>query len=329
VLATHRAHGTGGVIFAKLQLYQLIAEMSASTTVVFADLTGSTALFEALGNASATQVITSLTQWIGEVCSSYRGRVVKTLGDGVLAVFPDGDSAIQAVVELQRVHHRRIQDQPAELNMRLQVGLAAGEVIVVDGDCYGDAVNVASRLSDLSGADQIWATDSVISQIDAPRDGARFRSLGAINIRGKAETRVVYRVDWQEEVHTWNLTEPGELEMLLRGPEPAGGRIQLSWLDQQATYEYIDAPVHLGRVEEAQFVVADQRVSRLHSRIDWRNGSLVLTDLSTYGTWVRFAGSSTEIALRRDDCVLHGDGHIALGAPFDDFTAPIIAFKLL
>ena len=303
--------------------------MSVDTTVVFADLTGSTRLFESLGNARATQTITSLTQWIGRVCEAHGGRVVKTLGDGLLAVFREGDSAIQAVVEMQRGHQDRLHDQPEAGNLRLQIGLAAGEVIEVDGDCYGDAVNVASRLSDLSGADQIWATDTVISQIDAPRDGVRFRSLGAIKLRGKAVTRVVYRVDWQEDGHTWNLTQPARLELLLRQPEPTSGRIQLSWLDQRAIYEYLDAPVHLGRVEEAQFVVPDQRVSRLHARIDWRNGSMVLTDLSSYGSWVRFAGSSTEVSLRRDSCVLHGDGEIALGASFDDFTAPVIGFKLL
>lgn len=301
--------------------------MSASTTVVFADLTGSTGLFESLGNAAAAQAIWSMTQWIGEVCQRHGGRVVKTLGDGVMVVFPEGAPAVEAVVELQREHLKRIQDQPAASKMRLQVGLAAGELIEVDGDCYGDAVNVASRLSDLSGADQIWATGSVIAQIDAPAKGARFRSLGAIPIRGKAEPSVVYRVDWQEEVHTWNLTEAGELEMMLHTPQPAG-RIQLSWLAQQAAYQSTDGPVYLGRVEAAQFVVADPHVSRLHARIDWRNGSLALTDLSSYGTCVRFAGSSTELALRREDCVLHGEGDIALGASFEDLTAPIISFKL-
>lgn len=305
--------------------------MSAPTTVVFADLTGSTSLFETLGNALATKAITSLTQWIGEVCDAHGGRVVKTLGDGVLALFPDGARAIDAVVELQRVHARRLAGQPGQHRMHLQVGLDAGEIVHVDGDCYGDAVNVASRLSDLSGAEQIWATDTVISQIDAPRNGARFRGLGAINIRGKTEARVVYRVDWQEEVPTWNLTEPGELEMLVPGSrEPSGRRIELSWLDQQVTYQWIDLPIHLGREDVAQFVVPDQRVSRLHCRIEWRSGSPVLTDLSTYGTWVRFNGSvNNEVGLRRDDCVLHGDGEIALGAPFGDFTAPIISFKLV
>ena len=303
--------------------------MSDRTTVVFADLTGSTGVFEALGNALATQAITSMTQWIGSVCESYGGRVVKTLGDGVLALFPEGGSAIEAMVELHREHFKRLEHQSDALKMRLQVGVAAGPIIEVDGDCYGDAVNIASRLSDLSGADQIWATDTVISQIDAPRNGVRFRSLGPINIRGKAERRVVYRVEWMEELQSWNLTEPGQLELPTRNAVFARGGIELSWLDQQQKFSESDFPVHLGRVDEAHFVVPDQRVSRLHARIDRRNGSLLLTDMSSFGSWVRFAGSATELALRRDDCVLHGDGEIALGAGFDDFTAPIISFKLV
>ena len=91
-----------------------------------------------------------------------------------------------------------------------------------------------------------------------------------------------------------------------------------------------ELPIHLGRVDEAQFVVNDPRVSRLHARIESRNGSCVLVDVSTYGTWVRFhgtAGASGEIALRREECVLHGSGEIGLGAPLSDFSAPTISFN--
>lgn len=302
--------------------------MGATTTVVFADLTGSTGVFEALGNALATEAITSLTQWIGSVCAVHRGRVVKTLGDGVLALFPEGQSAIAAVVQLQREHQQRLREWPNHLRMRLQVGVADGEVIDVDGDCYGDAVNVASRLSDLSGADQIWVTDTVAGQISRPAPGVRLRSLGPIQLRGKTETRVVYRVEWQEDDLTVNMTEPARLEPEPAPGVPAGGGIQLHWLDQRLAFSWIDMPIHLGRAETAQFVVSDQRVSRLHARIDWRNGAYVLTDLSSYGTWVRFDGSSTELALRREECVLHGAGEIALGAPFDDFTVPTVRFNL-
>ena len=78
-----------------------------------------------------------------------------------------------------------------------------------------------------------------------------------------------------------------------------------------------------------QFVVDDPRVSRLHARVETRNGSCVLVDVSTYGTWVRFhgpTGTGAEIALRREECVLHGSGEIGLGAPLSDISAPTISF---
>lgn len=302
--------------------------MGVNTTVVFADLTGSTGVFETLGNAKATEAITRLTQWISKVCEAHDGRVVKTLGDGVLAVFPRCSDAVAAVVELQRNHLKRILNWPPKLRMRLQVGVASGEVVEVDGDCYGDAVNVASRLSDLSGADQIWATDSVIEQVPEPGEGVRFRSLGPISIRGKAEQRVIYRIEWQEEVVSALFTAPASLDHLNPRGESAPGQIELNWLDVNATFKSGDMPIHLGRVSEADFVVNDQRVSRLHAKIEWRDNRFVLSDLSSYGTWVKFTGSDTELALRRGECVLHGNGDIALGAPFSDFTVPTVSFNL-
>ena len=304
--------------------------MGTNTTVVFADLTGSTGVFESLGNAKATQAITRLTQWISSVCESHGGRVVKTLGDGVLAVFPVASDAIAAVVELQRGHFKRIGNWPPVLRMKLQIGVACGDVVEVEGDCYGDPVNVASRLSDLSGADQIWATDSAVTQVRQPPPGVRFRSLGPINIRGKTEMRVVYRIEWQEEVMSEFLTMPAPLHVVQRqSEETQPGRIELSWLDEHIAFTSRELPIHLGRdVEGANFVINDQRVSRLHAQISWRDGNFVLTDVSSYGTWVRFAGNETELPLRRQECVLMGDGEIALGAPFSDFSVPTVNFHL-
>ena len=95
----------------------------AEFTVVFADLTGSTGVFEALGNAKATQAITRLTDWMGKVCKSWRGHVVKNLGDGVLMVFADNTHAVDAVSEMQLIHTERIKNWPEKLKMRLQIGM--------------------------------------------------------------------------------------------------------------------------------------------------------------------------------------------------------------
>jgi class 3 adenylate cyclase len=304
--------------------------MGVQTTVVFTDLIGSTGAFEALGNAKATQAVTELTGWIGDVCASYGGRVVKNLGDGVLAVFPMSPDAISAVVEMQRVHQKRIASTDTELRMPIRIGVATGDVEMVSGDCYGDAVNVASRLSDLTGADQIWSNDAAIVGA-RESDGVRFRLLGPITIRGRAEPCTVYQVDWREDEASDFLTMQGEVDATVHAElmDALGGQITLGYLEKRKDFKSFDLPANIGRVQTVEFHVNDPRVSRNHARVDWRNGGFVLTDLSSYGTWVRFAGSGNEVFLRREECVLHGRGELALGAPFTDPTAPTVTFSVL
>ena len=300
----------------------------AELTVVFADLTGSTGVFEALGNAKATKAISKLTDWLGTAGASRGGLMVKNLGDGVLMVFASNANAIDAVIDMQRLHTERIKAWPDELQMRLQVGLARGDVIEQAGDYFGDTVNLASRLSDLSGPDQILATQTVIDQLPADTL-VRSRSLGAMDIRGRAEPCLVHRVEWQTEVLSDFFTVPAGLAAAPQaGSALHSGQIALTWLDQAATFTSTALPIHLGREAEAQFVVNDQRVSRLHARIAWRAGKFYLEDLSSYGTWVRFAGSDAVVALRRQECLLLRSGEIAMGSPFEDYSVPTVSFKL-
>ena len=192
---------------------------------------GSTGVFEATGNAKATQVVTELTNWIGEVCVANGGRVVKTLGDGVLAIFPNGPGAINAVVEMQRDHQKRLDKTPVTLRMPIRIGVASGEVEIVDGDCYGDAVNVAARLSDLSGPHQIWASHTVLDHYGKSPDGVRFRPVGPIAIRGRAEPCSVYQVEWKAEENSAFLTMQADLQPIHPGTDPdALPNVTIIWL---------------------------------------------------------------------------------------------------
>jgi hypothetical protein len=295
---------------------------------MFADLTGSTAVFEKIGNKAATRAITALTGWIREVCESHGGRVVKTLGDGVFALFPTGADAVEAVIQLQRDCERQQAGQPAG-SMHLQIGLAYGEVVEVAGDCFGDAVNLASRLSDLSRARQILATDTVVDQLRSAPPGSRFHPLGPMPIRGREQPCTVFRIDWQEDSSTDMMTMP----WWDAGPQPpraraAAGAITLYYLDRAQEFRADQFPVHIGRGREAEFLVGEPRVSRVHARIDWHNQSFVLVDMSSNGTCVRFTGAPTELTLRRDECVLHDGGEIALGPDFSDWSVPTVRFDL-
>ena len=308
------------------------AGLPAQATIVFADLCGSTGLFETLGNERATKAVTRITDWMGQTCRAHGGSVIKTLGDGALMRFDLASDAISMCMELQRRHEERIRQWPEPLRAELQIGLASGEVMDVQGDCFGDAVNVASRLAGMSGASQIWADETSMSLLPAGH-AVRSRSLGAVPVRGKADAQMVYLIEWSEQVHSSILTvQAGFQNTPALSQSSVLGGIDLSWLDLRAHFKAEDGAVIIGRDETVHFPVQDNRVSRQHAKIEWQTtpsgGHFVLSDLSSYGTWVRFAGSSQEVELRRNRCTLTGDGEIALGAPFSDFSVPTVSFSL-
>ena len=299
----------------------------ADTTIAFADFTGSTGLYESLGNTKAAESLTRGTQWIGKLCESRGGRVIKYLGDGVLMAFADNTKAVHAMAEIQHLHHERISTWPERVRMKIKVGMARGPVVVQQGDCFGDAVNVASRLSDLAQGDQILVSQAVVVAL-TDSGATRLRNLGLMDIRGKAEPVEVHRVEWDSDAAWELLTMPAALDLLADANPRTLGTITLQCLDVQTTFNGLDFPIYIGRENDSHFTVNDQRVSRMHMRIDRRGGNFVLEDLSSYGTWVRFFGSDSIIALRRQECTLSGSGEIALGASFDDFSAPCISFVI-
>ena len=303
--------------------------MSVRSTVVFTDLHGSTAAFGALGNVRAAEAITRITSRISSMCSSHRGRLVKTLGDGVMVVFPDTGDAIDFVLDVQRLHHRPSSRVIGDVKLPIRIGLACGDIEVLSGDCYGDAVNVAARLCDLCGPDQIWASASVIEQMEQRRD-ASVRFLGPIHIRGRMESCDVYQLEWREEEPSDFLTMQAGLAIDAFGVGDVLGKVvTLSFAEQVVTFKSFELPANIGRIKSADFVVSDPRVSRTHAKLEWRNGGIILVDLSSYGTWVRFSDDVRgDLLLRRDECVLHGTGSLALGASFADPTTPCIQFEV-
>jgi class 3 adenylate cyclase len=303
--------------------------MGVQSTVVFADLFGSTGVFEALGNAKATEAVLRATTWVAKRCADHGGRVIKFLGDGVLVLYQDSATAVAAVMDLQQAYQDELSQMPFQAYMPLRVGVATGAVEIVDDDCYGDAVNIASRLSELTGPHQIWANSAAIENGFSVPD-VRFRSLGPIRVRGRSELCNVYQVEWKDNDSGEFLTVVAGLDLnpSMEPKDSLGVQIEMSYLDQRKTFKAFDLPIHIGRTKQAQFTVNDPRVSRTHARIDWRNGSVILVDVSSYGCWVRFSGGGPDLLLRRDECALHGQGEIAMGAPFSDSHVPVVKFSV-
>lgn len=297
-------------------------------TVLFADLRGSTALFETLGNAEATSVITHTVGALADSAQAHGGHVVKTLGDGLMAVFDRPQHAFDASEQMHDALARLVVrggERGASSGLRglrLQVGLARGEVVEMAGDCYGDAVNIAARLLQHAGDNETLATAEVVAGLGmAPR--TRFRSLDRIHLRGRAEPVPVFLLD---NTHTGEgtVTQFGDLPP---ADEPEG--LRLSWLDANRVFRVAQLPVVLGRSPQASFCVDDSRVSRSHARIDWHGGAFQLTDQSFNGTYLRFGDDAEVLALRRGTCALHGSGSIGLGSSPQDLSAAVVRFEVL
>lgn len=300
----------------------------ADRTVLFADLRGSTSLFETLGNAEATSVVTHCVNALARPIAEHGGHVVKTLGDGLMAVFADSTPAVLASIQMHEVLDGIVQkgsERGASSGLRalrLQVGMARGEVVEMGGDCFGDAVNVAARLIDHAGDNESLVTADVLHGTPAELQ-ERFRSLDWLALRGRAEPVQVHVLGRRRIQGDTAVTQFGDVSI---SGEPEG--LKLTWNDISRVFDNRTMPVVLGRSAQATFCVEDSRVSRSHARVDWYSGSFQLTDLSYNGTYVRFADGEI-VSLRRGSCTLHGSGTVGLGASPIDEGAACVRFEVV
>lgn len=297
---------------------------TVTCTVLFADLRGSTSLYESLGNAEAASVVTHSVAVVARIIESQGGRVIKTLGDGLMSVFPDPMPAVRAAEEVHESLIRmmgaaRPSRQPA---MRIQIAAAHGEMIEVAGDCFGDAVNVAARLLDHCGDNETLVTAQTRAPLP-PEMRERFRRLERLHLRGRVEPVEAWRLESRRHSDAMS-TMFGD-----SAPAAVPEGIRLSCEGVSRIHTVRNLPVILGRSHEATYCLDDNRVSRLHARIEWHGGTFQLTDMSANGTYVRFGRQSEVITLRRGSCTLHGRGVICLGVNPGVLNAPSVTFEVL
>ena len=301
-------------------------------TILFADLRGSTSLYETLGTTDASAVVTQSVALLARVVGSCGGQVIKTLGDGLLAMFLEREAAVDAADEMHDSMERIGGPGTTEFaraarnapTMKLQVAIAVGDVVELEGDVFGDAVNVAARLLDHAGDNETLVTHAVLDGLDA-EERSRFRSLDRIQLRGRVEPVHVHLLEAKRRFGDTAATAYGELAPVSHEPEA----IRLVWSQTNRVYAGTSLPVLLGRSPQATYCIDDTRVSRLHARIDWHGGTFQLTDLSFNGTYVRFDNDPEVISLRRGGCTLHGSGVIGLGASLAEAECPTVRFEVL
>ncbi len=161
-----------------------------TAVILFTDIADSTALTEGLGDTAFRDASRALDVRLRRVIADAGGAAIegKLLGDGVLAVFSSARQAIDAA--------RQCQALSAESELRLHIGLHAGDVIREDNNVYGGAVNIAARICALSAAGEILVSD-VVRGMARTSAGVAFEDRGEQEMKGVAEPVRLYEVRWR------------------------------------------------------------------------------------------------------------------------------------
>src|SRR5216117_3687838 len=155
-------------------------ERSRQTTVLFADVSGSTQLYETEGDVAALDAIGLCIGRLSQAAESTGGRVLKTMGDEVMVLFPTADAAANGALEM----HAAVATLPPVNGTKLgvRIGFHCGPVIQRDNDVFGDTVNLAARLVDQAQKGQIVTWRETVQQL-SPALRATSRRLYSITHR--------------------------------------------------------------------------------------------------------------------------------------------------
>lgn len=152
-------------------------------TIVFVDLSGYTSATEEAGDRQAAEQAGRLVGIAQDLCARYGGRLVKSLGDGVMLRFPEARGAVKATLGLMVA-------ADAGGLPPVRAGMAAGAVIQRDGDYFGRIVNLAARLTDAAAPGQILATAELAAAVEDPE--IAFRPAGSRALAGFTESIPVF-----------------------------------------------------------------------------------------------------------------------------------------
>lgn len=286
--------------------------------VMFADVAGSTSIYDRYGNDVAKAAIGGCVELMSEITRQFNGIVIKTIGDEVMSRFPSASQAVKAACAIQEAVNTPVGEH--QILMQVRVGLHYGEAILENADVFGDAVNVAARMAGIAKARQIITTKDTCEQLSEDL-ADKARKFDITNVKGKAEQITIYDIIWDEEDDVTRMatvtnvsgTEDDSVTFIHKG--------------QTFTATRSDVPLSIGRGSACDYTVEAPLASRSHARLEYNRGKFVLVDQSTNGTYVQLADGK-EVYLRREELPLSSRGLISLGEKVTDGNPALIHFMV-
>lgn len=293
-------------------------QQSERLAILFADISGSTMLYETLGNTTAHQMVLRCLALMTGTLAPHRGTLIKTMGDEIMCAFPSAESALHAACAMQdTVENQRPGD---DTPMYVRIGFNYGEVIHEANDVHGDAVNVAARITEVARARQILATQAAVEALP-PQLRGQARHIRRAAIKGRQGQLDLFQIIWKGEDNA-RIGLPA-----YRKPAGVQEQLVLRHGDQQIIVNDRNAVAILGRGDGCAIVVRDAAAADRHATVQYQLGKFFVSDRSAGGTYIHFSGGDTAHIVG-EDTMLRGTGAILMGRPFSKDPAGIIEFSV-
>jgi len=291
-------------------------------TLLFADISGSTRLFERLGETEAGYAIDRCLKRMTRSVEAYKGRTVQVAGDELFAAFDSPEDACLAAVDMQE----RTADLPpvSGLKLSIRIGLHCGPVSEAGQSLVGEAVLSAARIAGLAEPDQILVSSALRAALPGNSQAVMAAVAPHSRIDEGGVALSLYQMHWVKR------DEIAADKANAEGPPSAApmSRLCVRYRGQAFLVDEKTPLLSLGRDPKNKLVIVDRKASRLHGKIERRGDDYFYTDSSTNGSFVHFAGQH-EIMLRRDQMQLHGSGRICFGSSGNDPKSDFIDFEPL
>jgi class 3 adenylate cyclase len=170
-----------------------IRKSTKRLTILLTDIEGSTEYFDERGDIEGRLMVDQHNRLVFPVIARFRGKIIKTTGDGVMASFRVPANAIRAAIGIQQLlaqqRHRNPNTYP-----HVRVAINTGQAIVEEKDLYGDVVNVVVRLTDQAKGDEILVSGKTVAEL--PEKEFKLHKKGGFKPRGKAKSLTIYWCQW-------------------------------------------------------------------------------------------------------------------------------------
>lgn len=284
--------------------------------ILFADIGGSTSLYEEVGDTEAHLLISNCLLDMEQTINKHHGNLLRTVGDAALANFTNCDLAYAAAIEIQERH----------INSRLSVriGFHFGDAIPDKGDVYGNAVNIAARVASLANLDEITTTESSVLLLSAHLRNNTVL-LGLINVKGISDPVPIYRILWRKEDESVTAIQTA---VSLSIHHPQNIQLKLTFNNTSLLMNRHLPLISIGRTDENDITINHHCASRHHATITLSQGQFTLVDQSTNGTYL-IKEQQSAVFIRRESITLDAHGIIGTGWLPNSSDADLIRFEYM